>query len=253
MVSLNEVAAGLPPTSRTYLIDSYLKSLETRLLRFVPETKKAGYLVAADTPMHPKGGAQPSDTGWIEGAGFRARIRKVLEHGGVIIHYGEIVEGSVDEGGRVRIDLDWEPRYVVMRLHTAGHIIDYAVYQLIGRELFSSRANHGPPESYLEYVGDPGELDESSIESLANETVKSSKRVYAVTVPRGELQNVIRGAPNILRLPDLDIYRVVVIDGVNAIPCGGTHVSVTSEVGEIRVERLERSEKGFKVVYSVVD
>jgi Ser-tRNA(Ala) deacylase AlaX len=44
---------------------------------------------------------------------------------------------------------------------------------------------------------------------------------------------------------------VIVIEGINAIPCGGTHVSNTGEVGKIRVVRIEGVENGFKVVYSV--
>ncbi len=251
MVSLSEVAAGLQPTTKTYLTDSYKKTLLTTLLRFVPETKRSGYLITAETIMHPKGGAQPSDTGYIEGDGFKSRVKKVLEQGGVVIHFAELLEGSAAEGRVVRMTLDWEQRYLVMRLHTAGHIIDYAVLHLLGQDLLSSKAYHGPQEGYLEYIGDSGGLDPSSVERVANEVSKSSRRVYPVVVPREELKNFIKGAPNITRLPDIDYYRVIVIEGINAIPCGGTHVSNTDEVGKIRVVRIEGVENGFRVVYSV--
>jgi len=144
MVSLSEVAAGLQPTTKTYLTDSYKKTLLTTLLRFVPETKRSGYLITAETIMHPKGGAQPSDTGYIEGDGFKARVKKVLEQGGVVIHFAELLEGSATEGRTVRMTLDWGQRYLVMRLHTAGHIIDYAVLQLLGQDLLSSKAYQAP-------------------------------------------------------------------------------------------------------------
>jgi alanyl-tRNA synthetase len=251
MVSLSEVAAGLQPTTKTYLTDSYKKTLLTTLLRFVPETKRSGYLITAETIMHPKGGAQPSDTGYIEGDGFKARVKKVLEQDVVVIHFAELLESSAAEGRTVRMTLDWEQRYLVMRLHTAGHIIDYAVLQLLGQGLLSSKAYHGPPEGYLEYIGDSGGLDPSLVERVANGVSQSSRRVYPVVVPREELKGFIKGAPNITRLPDIDYYRVIVIEGINAIPCGRTHVSNTGEVGKIRVVRIEGVENGFKVVYSV--
>jgi alanyl-tRNA synthetase len=40
---------------------------------------------------------------------------------------------------------------------------------------------------------------------------------------------------------------------VNAIPCTGTHVKNTREVGRVRVVRAEPVERGFKLVYSVVN
>jgi alanyl-tRNA synthetase len=253
MVSLTSISAGLKPTNKLYLNDSYLKTTETTLLRYVPETRKSGYFVTTDTIMHPKGGAQPSDTGTIESVNFKAIVKKVLEHSGVVIHYGDILEGVPREGDRVSMTIEWDSRYRVMRLHTAGHIVDYAVVQILGKDLLSSRAFHGPPESFVEYIGRAGGIDPASIERISNEVVKASKRVYPVWVPKEELLKTVRGAPNLGRLPELETYRVIVIDGVNAIPCGGTHVANTAEVGGILIREVEAVENGFKVVYDVSD
>lgn len=253
MVSLSAIATGLQPTNKLYLNDSYLKTVETTLLRYVPETRKSGYFVTTDTIMHPKGGAQPSDTGVIESTNFKAVVKKVLEYSGVVIHYGDIKEGVPMEGEKVSMTIAWEERYRVMRLHTAGHIVDYAVVQLLGRDLLSSKAFHGPPESFVEYIGRASGVDLASLERVSNEVVKASKRVYSVLVPKEELMRTVRGAPNLARLPELETYRVVVIDGVNAIPCGGTHVANTAEVGGILIKKVEEVAEGFKVVYEVAD
>ncbi len=253
MVSLSSISAGLQPTNKLYLNDSYLKTAETTLLRYVPETRRSGYFVTTDTIMHPKGGAQPSDTGSIESVNFKAVVKKVLEHSGVVIHYGDIVEGVPREGEKVSMTIAWEWRYRVMRLHTAGHIVDYAVVQILGEDLLSSRAFHGPPESFVEYIGRAGEIDSASLAQISNDVVKASKRVYPVLVSRGELLKTVRGAPNLARLPELETYRVIVIDGVNAIPCGGTHVANTAEVGGILIRGVDKVENGFKVVYDVAD
>ncbi|GBC70267.1 Alanine--tRNA ligase [Candidatus Calditenuaceae archaeon HR02] len=253
MVSLSSITAGLQPTNKLYLNDSYLGTVETTLLRYVPETRRSGYFVTTDTIMHPKGGAQPSDTGTLESANFKAVVKKVLEHSGVVVHYGDIKEGTPREGEKVSMMIAWEERYRVMRLHTAGHIVDYAVVELLGRDLLSSRAFHGPPESFVEYIGRVGGIDLASLERISNVVVKASKRVYPVWVPRQELLKTVRGAPNLARLPELETYRVIVIDGVNAIPCGGTHVANTAEVRGILIKKVEEVMDGFKVVYDVAD
>ncbi|MCS7145243.1 MAG: alanyl-tRNA editing protein [Nitrososphaerota archaeon] len=253
-MNLSTIASGLQPTNRLYLSDSYLKSTETTLLRYVPETRKSGYIVTRDTIMHPKGGAQPSDTGSIESPSFRATVKKVLEHSGVVIHYCEVTDGAPTlEGEKVSMSIDWEKRYLVMRLHTAGHIVDHAVLNEVGHDLLSSRAFHGPPESFVEYMGKINRIDLDLLAEVSNEIVRASKRVYPVWVSREELWRVVSGAPNMERLPSLETYRVIVVEGVNAIPCGGTHVANTGEVGRIVITGVKELERGFRVIYNVTE
>lgn len=251
MVRLEEVVAGLPPTARLYLDDSYLRDARARVLRYVPETKSSGYVVLDRTVMHPKGGGQPTDTGRIQGEGAEFVVRKVLELGDVVVHYGKLASGSGLEG-EVTVELDWEQRYSVMRHHTAGHVLDYAVLEVLGEEgLTSASAFHGPPESYIEFEGPPRQMDLRALEEVANEVVRQDRRVFPVYVGPERLREVVMGAFNLNRLPRAERYRVVVIEGVNAIPCGGTHVSRTSEVGRVRVTGLEPSQVGFKLLYRV--
>ncbi len=252
VVRLEEVAAGCPETSRLYLEDSYLKEAEAVVIRYVPETKRSGYLVLDRTIFHPRGGGQPSDTGEVLSPnGSRFRVRKVMEVGGVLVHYGQVVEGDAP-GGTVRVVLDWEQRYEVMRYHTAGHVLDHAVLVSVGGHLTSASAYHGPPEGYIEFEGDLGRLDLRGLEEVANEVAEEGRRVYALWVRREELPNVVRGAFNLSRLPDLPKYRVVVIEGINAIPCGGTHVSKTDEVGKLEVTGIDSSAGTTKVSYRVL-
>ncbi|MEN3047176.1 MAG: alanyl-tRNA editing protein [Candidatus Caldarchaeales archaeon] len=248
---LEEVVSGLPPTSRLYLEDSYLRGARAKVLRYVPETRASGYVVLDGTVMHPKGGGQPSDTGRIHGEGAEFVVKKVLELNDVVVHYGRLASGS-ELRGEVTVELDWEPRYSVMRHHTAGHVLDYAVMAVLGEEgLTSASAFHGPPESYIEFEGPPREMDLKALEEVANEVVGQDRRVFPVYVEPERLGEVVRGAFNLNRLPKADRYRVVVIEGVNAIPCGGTHVSRTSEIGRVRVTGVEPSQAGFKLLYRV--
>lgn len=253
MVSLAEVVAGLPETKRIYLDDSYKKEAESRVLRWIRETGRKGYVVVDETIMHPKSGAQPSDHGVLESVGITLTASKVMEYGNVIVHYGEISGGDFKEGADVKMRLDWERRYKIMRTHTAGHIVDYAVVTVYGRPFQSQSAMHDVGHGFQEYLGEyPNDLKER-IEDVANEIVASNKQVFAEYVSAHELSKKVFGAPNLGRLPRLDVYRIVVIEDINAIPCGGTHVKNTSEVGRIKIDSIEQVSNGFKISYRILD
>ncbi|MEM2910186.1 MAG: alanyl-tRNA editing protein [Nitrososphaerota archaeon] len=253
MVSLAEVVAGLPETRKLYLEDSYKKEAESYVLRWIKETGRKGYLVVKETIMHPKSGAQPSDRGVLESDGTTFTVSKVMEYDSVIVHYGEISGGDFKEGMDVRMHLDWERRYKIMRTHTAGHIVDYAVVTVYGRPFQSQSATHDVGHGFQEYLGKYlGDLKER-IEDVANEVAVSNRPVFAEYVSAHELGKKVFGAPNLGRLPRLDVYRIIVIEGINAIPCGGTHVKNTSEVGRIKIESVEQVSNGFRVSYRVLD
>jgi len=250
-VKLEEVTSGVPPTEKLYLDDSYTVECEARVLRFVPETGSSGYVVLDRTVMHPKGGGQPTDTGWLRGEDFEFVVKKVIEVRGVLVHYGRAAK-LVRVPDMVKVGLDWDARYMVMRSHTAGHIIDYAFLELLGGGSPTSlSAFHGQLEGFIEFEGEPPKLDLDRLEEIANRVVAMDREVAAIYVERERLLDVVKGAMNLKRLPSMHLYRVVVIEGVNAIPCGGTHVKRTSEVGYIELTGISESPLGFRINYRV--
>lgn len=244
---VEEVAEGLPPTKKIYLVDSYAKKCESKILRAVKEKGSNYYIVADSSIFHPLGGGQPSDQGWIRGDSFEAEMKKALERNNVIVMYCKLVRGSIGE--LAEQELDWDKRYLVMRLHTAGHIIDRAVADLTeGAETIG--AFHGPPKAYVDYkTSISGDLL-PEIERRANELARE-REVIVKEVTSGDLKKEIYGAPNLERLPEAERYRIVEIKGVNAMPCTGTHVRNSSEVGKILIKGLERIDGGTRIYYEV--
>ena len=252
VVDLKKWVQSFKETNKAYLDNSYLKELETRLLGYQEERKSRYYLVFEDTIFHPRTGGQSSDRGFVVGEGFEFVVDKALLVGEVVVHYGKLTKGLLQEGMRVKLILDWNARYKNMRLHTAGHILDYAVQLAYGRVVETVEAYHSPPEPYVVYNAEaPSESMLREIERVANEVVSRDLPVRVLYVPREDLAKVVFNAPNLARLPNADIYRVVLIEGVNAIPCTGTHVAKTSEVGRIRVLEAVNLGGKFKLVYDV--
>ncbi len=253
MVDIRAWGLRFPPTRRLYEEDAYLREADATLLGYASEKGRRYYLVLSQTIFHPRAGGQGSDTGTVEWEGGLLKVEKALLVGGVVVHYGRLLSGGVPgEGARVRMAIDWEARYRTMRLHTAGHILDYAVSRVYGAPVETLDAYHSPPEAYVVYAaGPPSATEVEAIERVANEVVAADLPVRVTYVRREELGRALLNAPNLSRLPDAEVYRVVAIEGVNAMPCTGTHVRRTGEVGEIMIRGVESVGGGFRLVYDV--
>ena len=253
MVDIREWVKVFPKTVKLYLSDPYLRYSKAEVLGIIRERGAKFYVVLNESIFHPRGGGQPSDVGFIKLGESVLEVRKVLDVGGVLAHYSRLVEGEgVGVGDVVSCELDWRLRYMVMKLHTAGHILDYAVQAVYGRVVGTLGAYHGPPKPYVEYVADPPTEDMlNEIEEIANKVVRDGRPVRFLTVPKEELHRTVFNAPNLARLPEASEYRVVVIDGINGIPCTGTHVRNTKEVGKISVTGVAKKEGYFRLYYTV--
>ncbi|ASJ08281.1 alanyl-tRNA editing protein AlaX [Thermococcus siculi] len=193
------------------------------------------------TIFYPEGGGQPSDRGIIAGEGFKIFVDKV--HGKDEIWHEGKLEGRLPEPGEpVRLVLDAEWRYENMRQHTGQHILS-AVFKDIydanttGFQIF---------ETYNKIEIDyPGELSWDMIlkvERRANEVVWSDLPVQVEVYDElpDELRKKLRKELSEKVKPPI---RIVSIPGVDVIPCGGTHVRSTREVGLIKVINFYRKSR----------
>ena len=164
-------------TVKLYLYDSYLKEVDARVVEMQLLKRRRAYIVFNKTIFHPLTGGQASDRGEVFSKFARFRVKKVIVRGGVILHYG-VFDNKVffEEGDEVTLRIDWEHRYKVMRLHTAGHILDYALMKVYNRLVETLSAYHGLPKSYLEYrLSEEPRVGE--ILEIANEVVEQAHPV----------------------------------------------------------------------------
>ena len=251
MVDIKAALTGFPKTKKIYLEDSYLKQYKNRIMNVVMDHGQKAYIVLYESIFHPQSGGQPSDIGWIKSSGGQFEVKKVLDINGVLAHNGRFVSGSFKENEEVVCEIDWGQRYKVMKLHTTGHILDRALNEIYGKAIDTLGALHGPPKAYTNYKATPDPSKINEIEKVANQIVQKDIAVNIVYTNAAKLPEVAINAPNLDRLPPSDRYRVVVIEGVNGIPCTGTHVKKTGEVGRIKVLGLESEGEGFKLYYDI--
>lgn len=159
-------------------------------------------------------GGQESDYGTIGGYPVISAVKKGSE-----IIYTLPDDHQLGLGQSVRIEIDWERRYRLMRLHFAAELVLELFYKAVpgikkvGAHIAQNKAriDFEWPESISPML--QGFADE------ANRIIESG-----LTIQTG-----FDDSKNERRYWE--------IEGFSKVPCGGTHVRTTSEIGPIRLKR----------------
>jgi len=210
--------------------DAYLKSFDTTVLE-VHEDR----LVLAETAFYPTGGGQPNDTGilrWQEGDGQVVEVRR---REGKIWHALK-AETFPRVGDAVHGELDWERRYLLMRTHTAMHILCGVIWRDYGASVTGGNMKPGQGRMDFEFAAMKKELVEE-IQQRINTEVEAARPIRTTFLSREEafkIPDLIRTKINLL--PEhIQEVRIVEIEGLDLQADGGTHVANTSEVGPIHI------------------
>jgi len=250
LAKLEELVKDLKLSELVFWQDSYAKVFQASILHSVPAEKGHIYLILNKTIFHPKSGGQPSDKGRVYGSGFEVDVKKTMLSHGVAIHYGKIRNG-VPRNELVTCEIDWPWRYLLMRRHTGAHLLDHCIAQTTGKRVETTDSWLGD-ECYVGYRGEiPSNDFIQKSEKMANEMIRQGAPVHIEIILYDQLIKEVPDAPNVFRLPKLERYRIVQIEGCKPIPCGGTHTRNISEIGVLQLKSLKPSEPGFRVYYDV--
>jgi misacylated tRNA(Ala) deacylase len=227
-------------TEGLYLSDAYLRRFDASVVSVGPE----GVLLDR-TAFYPTGGGQPSDRGTLTRADGRTieleDVRKAPEG---ILH---VVSPSVPlgVGDRVTGEVDWDRRYAHMRYHTALHILSGVVFRRVGSGITGNQITAERARMDFSIPGFDRSMAESLIEGV-NEVVRTISREAASRDP-----SLVRVAQELM--PDVEVVRLIDIDGFDVQADGGTHVANTSEVGGAHLERIENKGSRNKRLYLTLD
>lgn len=235
----------LPETKLVYMDDAYLIELRSKILNII-EKGKLYEILLDSTIFYPEGGGQPPDKGDIIGDDGIAKIKHVQLGNGVVKHQCTL-QGKINIGETVLCKINWSYRYRNMRYQTGGHIVHDAVMQIYPN-LKPIRGSHGK-KAYIEYRGIIKQDLRQEIGNIANKIIEDNREVITRYVTYEELikecsfvpQNLPRGKP----------LRIVAISGFSPIPCGGTHVKRTNEVGKIRITEIKEARGEILMGYKV--
>lgn len=212
-------------TTQAYYDDPYRREDEAIVTAVLPEG-----LVLDSTIFYPEGGGQRGDRGLVDGH----EVLDAKHIGQDIVHIMDDTS-SFSVGQRVHLSLEWPARYRLMQAHTAQHMI---------AGLFHSMAGIGTVAIHLADDLLTVELDCAqlpletiySIEDRLNREILASRTVSARTVAHEEAERL--GLRRSIKVHGP--VRLVTIEGVDIIACGGLHVASTDEIGTISYAGSEK-------------
>ena len=215
--------------------DPYLSSSEATVVAVLEEG-----LILDKTVFYPEGGGQPGDMGRIANNTFEADVTNTIKSTGGILHLIDNKLGSISAGDDVKIDIDWERRYSLMRMHTALHILCSIVDGAV------TGGSVGIQKSRLDF-DIPGERpDKESLTQQLMEIVDRNYPVVSSWISDQELQE----NPDLIRTMSVkpptgtgQVRMIRIGDAIDFQPCGGTHVKSTGEIGKIKVSKIENKGK----------
>jgi len=217
--------------------DAYLQSCEAT----VTDVNEAG-VVLDRTVFYPMGGGQPGDQGWLvlaNGLEIAVMDTRHDKQSGNIVHVLADGETPPAVGEKLTCRIDWDRRYRLMRMHSALHmlcsVIDGGV---TGGQI-------GVDKSRLDFDLENTALDKEAIQQALNDLVAEDHALTVSSITDEELaQN-----PDLVRTMSVrpptgaGRVRTVAFGDVDYQPCGGTHVNKTSEIGRLRVGKIENKGK----------
>ena len=215
--------------------DSYLSSIEATVVAVLEEG-----LILDKTVFYPEGGGQPGDIGKIANNIFEANVTNTIKSTDGILHLIDNKLGPISEGDNVTIDIDWERRYALMRMHTALHILCSVVDGAV------TGGSVGIQKSRLDF-DIPGERpDKESLTQQLMEIVDRNYPVMSSWISDQELQR----NPGLIRTMSVkpptgtgQVRMIRIGDDIDFQPCGGTHVKSTGEIGKIKISKIENKGK----------
>lgn len=238
-------------TRQLYLENPYLKTMNATILDVYPEAPGKWSVVLSETAFYPMGGGQPTDQGMLYGKDWRGRVYQVLTKDGEIFHYVEAEKAPLS-GIEVKGEIDWKRRYLNMRLHSAGHVIDFAIY-LLGyspKLLMSLKADHGK-KPIIWYQGVIDHDFREALEVKANSLVSENLPFSTKLATYDELKSqAIYLQPN---LPTNKQLRMLILETIGSVADGGTQVQRTGETGPIRIISIDTKEGMTMIRYAIAD
>ena len=237
---------------------------ENKNLVDVPETQFTGYDTASDTarvlaiidengalqeasaeqnvrifldktPFYPEGGGQVADNGIMSTEIGQGYIFSVEKNDGIIAHCCEMTEGVIRVGDEVRCSVDAVKRNCTARSHTATHLLQKALREIIGAHV--QQAGSSVNENMLRFDFSHFEaVTKEQLEKIQDRVNEKINEFLPVTCEEMSMEDAKKsGAMALFGEKYKNTVRVVSAGQWSRELCGGIHVKNTGEIGAFKI------------------
>jgi len=235
-------------------------ALEANIVALVAEDELQGAIAAGTeailvldrTPFYAEMGGQVADRGEIKKDGAVFTVLDVQKNkGGKFMHYGRLEKGELSVGDAVSAEIDKERRKAIMRAHSATHLLDEALREVLGDHAHQAGSLVEPDRLRYDFTHfaavTPDELCE--ITRRVDEMILDGLTVDTKVMPIDEAKKI--GAVALFGEKYGDEVRVVDMGGRSIEFCGGTHLDNTAKVGPFRIVSESSVASGVRRIEAV--
>ncbi|MCL2629091.1 MAG: alanyl-tRNA editing protein [Alphaproteobacteria bacterium] len=224
--------------SKLYLSDTYLFECDAKITATGTD-EKGPYVLLDRTVFYPQGGGQPCDLGTL-GASDVMMVKQVGEE---VRHY---CNGAAP-GAQVRLVINGARRLANARHHTASHLMAGIVNGLYA-SLVAVKGHAFPGEAYVEFQGEC-EVNLELLEQAMNAAVDAALPAVIFDSTPEKFEREFYKLP--YEIPGGKEFRVLRIGDYPPVPCGGTHLKNTSEIGRVKIKKISAKNGGVKVSFEI--
>lgn len=215
--------------------DAYL----TQTSAVVTGVNERGGIILDQTVFYPTGGGQPGDRGRLtlsDGTEIEIATTVKGDSPDEIVHVP--AEGSPlpDVGAEVTAEIDWDVRHRLMRMHSCLHLLSAVLpYPVTGGQVSDGKGR-------LDFDLPEATLDKEEITTELNRIINENHPLTSDWISEEELD----AKPDLVKTMSVQPprgagrIRLIKVAEVDLQPCGGTHVRNTSEIGAVRVRKIEK-------------
>ncbi len=194
-------------------------------------------LLLDKTPFYAEMGGQVGDTGVIRSSRCEGRITNTLTgpSDGQILHIIEINKGKISAGDSICTLVDQERRTDIARNHTATHLLQRALKNLLGEHVSQAGSLVSPDRLRFDFTHYSG-LTEDEIRQIEINVNKAIMKNMNVDTIFTNMEKAIEmGAIALFDEKYGENVRMVKIEDYSRELCGGTHVARTGEIGLFKI------------------
>jgi alanyl-tRNA synthetase len=200
------------------------------------ESGDTGIILTEETPFYAEMGGQIGDKGILYNDNFKAIVEDCQKSSdGKTLHIVSVVEGTLNKGDSVTLEVDKLRRNKIRKNHTSTHILHAALKAVLGDHVHQSGSLVEEDKLRFDFTHFTAMTEEeiAKVEELVNSNVMEAEPVITEELSLEDARK--KGAVALFDEKYGDLVRVVSVGDFTIELCGGTHVSNSGEIGLFKI------------------
>ena len=226
--------------------DSYAREATGKVVALTDE----GGIILDGSLFYPTSGGQPGDSGWLRWGGQELEIATAVKGPDETVILVPAEPARLPRVGQeVTQVIQWDRRYRHMRVHTALHLLSVVIPLPVSGGAIATEKGR------LDFDMPEAPEDKDALEADLNRLIACNMDVTEEWITDEELD----AQPDLVKTmsvqPPRGSGRIRLVrigvgsETADLQPCGGTHVANTSEIGRVRIGKIEKKGRQNRRVY----